>query len=133
MDDYLRRWLILALNDLRSARHEASLPEDEMVTSSVCFHSQQAAEKFLKAYLVARGVSFGRTHNIQHLIRLCSKEDPEFSSVKAGRLTYYAVQARYPDEFYIPTVDEAREALRLAEGIKDFVLMKLGVSEEEIA
>jgi len=133
MDEYIRRWLILALNDLKSARHEIALPESEVITTTVCFHAQQAAEKFLKAYLVFNKVPFGRTHNIQHLIKLCSGVDPAFGGLSAGRLTHYAVQFRYPDEFYIPSIEEAKEALRLAERIKDFVLEKLGISEDEIA
>ena len=36
---------------------------------SVCFHSQQAAEKFLKAVLQQRGTRFGKTHDLEGLLR----------------------------------------------------------------
>jgi len=34
---------------------------------------------------------------------------------------------RYPDEFYIPSVNEAKECIEVARKVKEFVLKKLGV------
>jgi hypothetical protein len=42
------------------------------------------------------------------------------------------VDIRYPDNFYIPSLEEAKECFRIAEEIKEFVLMKIGIKEEEI-
>jgi len=39
-------------------------------------------------------------------------------------LTPYAVEARYP-EFEEPLLEDAREMVRIARGIRDFVLVKL--------
>jgi len=133
MDEYLREWLLLALSDLKLAKHEIDRPREEVVTIGVCFHSQQAAEKFLKAYLVAREVEFEYTHELEYLLELCAREDESFLELDVGNLTDYAVMVRYPRRTHIPSIDEAREALRLAERIKDFVLAKLGIAEEEIA
>ena len=43
------------------------------------------------------------------------------------RLDYniYSVDVRYPDEFYIPTIEEAREIYSTANQFKDFVLGKV--------
>lgn len=40
-------------------------------------------------------------------------------------LTEYAVEFRYPDDFYIPDEDEARNAFRLATAVKNFVMKKV--------
>jgi len=40
-------------------------------------------------------------------------------------LTDYAVEIRYPDEWYEPTPDEAKLAYELANEVKQFVLEKL--------
>jgi hypothetical protein len=40
-------------------------------------------------------------------------------------LTEYAVEARYADDFYIPSVDETKNAFALALRVKDFVLLRL--------
>ena len=50
--------------------HEINLPDDKMVTSAVCFHSQQLVEKSLKAFLVEKSVDFPRTHNLEFLKEL---------------------------------------------------------------
>jgi HEPN domain len=42
----------------------AMLPIDEVADVLVCFHSQQAVEKALKAVLAARGVEFPFIHDI---------------------------------------------------------------------
>ncbi len=52
IDEYIKKWVIKAMNDIKVARHEINLPEDEMTTDAVCFHCQQAAEKLFKAYLI---------------------------------------------------------------------------------
>jgi HEPN domain-containing protein len=124
-DEYLQKWLLRADNDLKVAEHEMGTPKDELVTEAVCFHCQQAAEKYLKAYLVRRSVDFGKTHNLEYLIELCSKQDEEFRTLEVGNLTFYAVEVRYPDEFYTPGVEEARESIEIAKRVQKFVTKKV--------
>ena len=101
--EYLKKWLIKANNDLKVAENEIRLPPKETVTEAVCFHSQQAVEKFLKAYLITRNIEFGKTHNLEFLLELCIKEDKEFEEIDVGNLSFYSVEVRYPDEFiYLP-------------------------------
>lgn len=52
MDEYIKNWIIKANKDLKTVEHELSLPEKETVVETVCFHSQQAVEKYLKAFFV---------------------------------------------------------------------------------
>jgi len=128
----VKRWLIKALEDLRIAKHELSFPEEEIATGPLCFHCQQAVEKLLKAFLVSRGIDFGRTHNLEYLLNLCINQDPEFAQLNVGNLTSYAVGIRYVDDFYIPSIDEAREAFDIALKIKNFIFYKLDINENEI-
>jgi len=51
-----KQWLIKALNDFKTAEKLLNFSDEEIITDSVCFHSQQAVEKLLKAYLVEKGV-----------------------------------------------------------------------------
>lgn len=62
-------WIDKAEKDLLSAKHELSFPD--AVRETVCFHCQQAVEKYLKAYLVFLGISFTKTHEIGELITKC--------------------------------------------------------------
>ena len=132
MNKEVRNWLIKAFEDYRVVRHEMNLPEDEMVTSSVCFHCQQFVEKLLKAYLISKGIEFERTHHLEFLKELCKKQDKDFDILDFGNLTMYAVETRYPERFLIPSVEEARRSFEIAQDVKEFVLEKLGIKEDEI-
>jgi HEPN domain-containing protein len=82
------------------------------------FDAQQAAEKAIKAVLVARGVEFPKTHALVRLFDLAEKGGqvvpPEVR--EAGRLTVYAVETRYPGVEDV-TEEEYLEALELAERV----------------
>lgn len=122
---YVEKWLVKASNDLQVAKNELNLTSELPVTEAICFHAQQAVEKFLKAYLVAKGVEFGKTHNLEYLRELCTQINVDFGNLDVGNLTFYATEVRYPDEFYTPSLDEARESVAIAIKVRDFVLAKM--------
>ena len=98
----------------------------EKSLDAACFHAQQAAEKYLKAYLTANGKEFPFVHNLEKLVQLCSEGDEAFLTVKdvAQGLSPYAVQARYDTDFW-PSLDTARQAREATERIRRFVLSRL--------
>ena len=113
---------------LRKAEEDLLVAENELhnVAWASAFHAQQAAEKALKALLVALKVDPPRTHEIEFLLRLLEEKGVETSEVsEAGKLTDYAVEARYPDFEEEPTVEEAAEALELARSVMEWVKGKL--------
>ena len=127
--DLINNWILKANKDLTSAEHELTFGDDA-VTETICFHSQQAAEKFLKAYLVYLEISFTKTHEIGELITKCELKDNEIATLKeeADILTDYAVTVRYPDDVYVPEIEEAKEAYDLAIKVRDYILSKIEVS-----
>ncbi len=46
---------------------------------------------------------------------------------KADKLTDYAVEVRYPEDEFEPTLEEAKESFDIAKQIKEFVLNKITV------
>lgn len=122
IDDLIIKWVNIADRDLMAA--EQGLKVYPVLSEIVCFHCQQAAEKYLKAYLVKHQVEFQKTHSIMSLINICSTVDSEFKDklLYADLLTDYAVEIRYPDEWYEPTIEEAKDAYRVACEVKQFVL-----------
>ena len=120
------RWLYKAEKDIRAALKLLDEPDYS------AFHSQQAAEKALKALLVALGERPPRTHNIGLLIDRVRSHGFDTGSIDRARiLTDYAVEARYPDFEEIVTLDEAKEALELGRSVVGWVreqLSRLGVS-----
>ena len=132
MTEDVRQWLLKALEDLKIAEHELSFPPEEQATGPVCFHCQQTAEKLFKAYMVFNGKDFPKTHDLEHLLELCARIAPDFKSLDLGNLTDYAIEVRYPDEFYTPTAGEAKESFKLTVKIKKFVFKELGVTKRDI-
>jgi len=119
------QWLRKAEQDMRAAQ---SLLEDEPpLQYPSCFHSQQAAEKYLKAFLVYNQVDFPKTHDIQKILDLASSVDPQLARSLGSviGLTEYAVQVRYPSDIPEPDTEEAKAALALACEVRDAVVRAL--------
>lgn len=118
------KWKIKAENDLKIA--EKDLASEDPVTDAICFHAQQAAEKYLKMFLVSHGKIPTKSHVIHELLENCRDISSDFNQLQDTEyLTEYAVSLRYPDTFYIPSVEEAKTALNDAKRIRDFVLEKI--------
>ena len=107
-------WIYKAGQDITSA--EALLSQDPPLLYPSCFHSQQAAEKYLKAYLTRRQVEFPKTHSIREILNLVKTVDEELATelLPATALTPYGVEVRYPGDIPEPALTEAEEALELA-------------------
>ena len=99
----------------------------------VCFVSQQAAEKALKAYLYAQGEEFLFSHSVWKLCQSSSKYDEEFAALrsKVKNLDMYYTEARYPNsldsgipaEFF--EEKDASQARKMAEEVIIFVRKRL--------
>jgi HEPN domain-containing protein len=121
-------WFRKAENDLLSARN--NLAASEVPLDVVCFHCQQAAEKYLKGFLAWHAQPFGRIHDLEVLVARCAAVRPELVHLRgqANLLTDYAVEIRYPDAMEEPTLPESEEALEAALAIKSAVLSALEVA-----
>jgi HEPN domain-containing protein len=119
-------WFAKADADLRAA--ELVLEDEEALSEIACYHAQQCAEKYLKGYLVSRGVTFKLVHELAYLVRLSSECDGDFESLLglAAELEDYASDVRYPiDGVLPPTHEDAQEAIRRAKAIREFVLSRM--------
>ncbi|OFX14500.1 MAG: hypothetical protein A2Z18_05650 [Armatimonadetes bacterium RBG_16_58_9] len=123
IDDLVRGWLRKAGSDLLAL--DATFAAEAY--DAACFHAQQSAEKFLKAFLVHNGVEFPYTHNLSRLVELCGSADESFSTLMpvVEPLTPFAVELRYDSEFW-PTREVAAEARTSAQGVRDLVMSRLG-------
>lgn len=122
-DGTVKNWIAKAENNLKTAKDESKT--ENPATDTICFHSQQCAEKYLKAYLIYHGKEFRKTHDIAELIETCKEIDEDFKKLYEfgiEKLTDYAVDIRYGEEFYSPTIEETKSAIDDAEKVKDFIL-----------
>jgi len=123
--DLVSKWIKKAEDDLLTVERELSF--EDPVTQTICFHCQQAAEKYLKAFLVYHQIYFTKTHKIIELLESCVTVDPSFRDElqDADNLTDYAVEIRYPDVWLEPTIEDAKEAFKIAQKVKEFILERL--------
>ncbi len=67
-NELIKEWINKAEHDLGMA--ELAMNNKPEYTDSICFHCQQAAEKYLKAYLVFLNIRFEKKHNLGYLLDL---------------------------------------------------------------
>lgn len=128
MKEIAKVWVEKAEEDYRVSKILLSAGE---FSSSIAFHAQQCAEKYLKAFLANFDVPPPRTHNLRALNSRCAKIDSEFKRIDESLyfLSPFSTAARYPG-IYVG-VEEAREAMEHTEKVRDFVREKLGLRDDE--
>jgi HEPN domain-containing protein len=120
------QWLAKADEDLGVAVH--LLDQCSPYRNAIGFHAQQAAEKYLKAFLVWHQVEFPKTHDLGELLDLMSAIDPRLADTleDAISLNPYGVAMRYPGELPETLTDEeARAAVQLANSVSDAIRERL--------
>ena len=123
--EFVAQWLAKAEADLAAA--ETLLAEDHPLYYPSCFHSQQAAEKCIKAFLTWHQVEFPKTHVFGELLSLVRQVDVALAvNIKCVTLLNpYGVEVRYPGDIPEPTRSQAQEALRVARFVRDAILKAL--------
>jgi HEPN domain-containing protein/predicted nucleotidyltransferase len=111
-------WLAAAAEDLAHARSAL----DHGFYAHACFSCQQAAEKSLKAYILARRQRPTRTHNLGKLLNGCVSLEKHFEDLSHAclLLNEYYVDTRYPDTLRFALAfsrDEAAAAVSAAESV----------------
>jgi HEPN domain-containing protein len=113
-------WVAKAEGDYRTACREwrvSRLPNYD----AVCFHAQQAAEKYLKARLQEADITFEKTHNLIRLLDLILAVEPMWEAFRPdlGVLNQFAVAFRYPGES--AQKSNAAQALRICKNLRSEV------------
>lgn len=127
----LRQWLRKAEHDLEAARRIMAI-EENCPFDTVCFHCQQAAEKYLKCLLTCLGIQAPRTHDLKALAALIPLE--YFLPLRVEELVElnpYAVDTRYADDWLEPRLNDAKRALLLASKVRTRVRELLPASAIE--
>lgn len=91
--------------------------EEEKFAQQVCFLSQQAAEKGLKAALIFIQIEFPFRHDLEMLRTLFPSEWQGSQLPDLPRLTEWAVEGRYPSALAEPSGQDAQLALQQAEAV----------------
>jgi len=123
------RWMSYALEDMEGAH---ALLDDAAPSRLACFHAQQAAEKALKALLVRDQIAPPRTHNLATILGLINSPiDLAVGEEDLAALSVWALEARYPGDLPVATVQEAADAVAVSTKVLDAVQACLAAKHTE--
>jgi HEPN domain-containing protein len=113
-------WIAKAEGDFATARRELKAA-DHPNYDAVCFHAQQCAEKYLKAFLQDANIAFPKTHDLAGLLASAIVLEPTWTSMTAdlNALTAFAVEFRYPGDS--AELAEATEAFKICENVREVI------------
>jgi HEPN domain-containing protein len=121
------QWILKAEHDLLSSK---KLVEGENpLLDTAIYHTQQCAEKILKAFLAFSQKPLVKTHDLNELVKLCSKIDTSFRELfdYVEQINPYYTAFKYPSDYMDPEFLDVTEAIDLAEKIFEFVKEKIRV------
>ncbi len=121
-----RLWIEYAEADLRLAGVWRSDPKN-CPEWAACYHAQQAAEKALKAIIIAAQRQHPFTHDIRVLLDLCEEIGGVWSAAvrESEILVSYAATSRYPSRARSLGQKEAEHAIVLAQRVLQAVHVRL--------
>ncbi len=130
MKSLVAEWIEKAEGDVRTARRESKV--DHLPNwDAVCFHAQQAVEKYLKGLLQQEGISFIKTHDLIILLEQLLPVFPDLENLYDDLewLTVFAVEVRYPGE--TATKEDAQIALSKMERVISLLKSKISHSYQQ--
>ncbi len=117
-EDYLA-WFKRAESNLKLAK---AGNVSGVACEDLCFEAQQSAEKALKALLIYFGDEFPKVHSFVVLLeRLQRYVNIPKDIQDVLELSDYAIQTRYPGEYYPVQKKEFERAIHIAQGTLNWV------------
>ena len=114
----IREWVLKAENDLTAAVQLLKLGK-RCPADIVCFHAQQCVEKYVKALLVNHGRDFPKTHDLRALLAILpARAWPDLTPEEQHLLSRYATVTRYPGDYEVIPLAEARVAVKIARRVR---------------
>ena len=126
MKPITQEWINKAEGDWVSAQREARARQTPNYDDA-CFHTQQCAEKYLKARLQEAAIPFRKTHDLEKLLKLVVAVEPAWNALaqELKDLNDFAVDVRYPG----PTATKAdtQEAIKNCRRVRKLIRTAFGL------
>ncbi len=122
----VQEWVRKADDDLKYAEYTI---RDTEYYAHACFNCQQAAEKYLKAFIIAKDLPFAKTHILAALLKTCKDAGYPFGNLldAVNALDSCYIDTRYPVHWPSGyTKEKAVEAYEAAVEIRAAAMSALG-------
>ena len=96
--------------------------------AQVCFHFHQAAEKYLKPFIVTNKLEFRAVHNLLELLEIGRQSEPTIEQLQEACrfLNPFYIDTRYPVHWPVHyDKDTAAKAKEMADKIRDWIRKSL--------
>jgi HEPN domain-containing protein len=125
LTDYVKNWIARADEDMKTIN--LLLKEGETHANPICFHAQQAGEKYLKGFLAYHDLHVRKIHDLEILVKDGKNMDKTLAELvpQAKLLNQFYTESRYPDDYVEFSPQDAKDGYEAAQKIKDFVLSKI--------
>jgi len=107
----VKEWFNKGEKDIKDAEF---LFKNNRALETVSFHIQQAAEKYLKGFLISKGKKLEMIHDLVKLLQDVIEIDSDFGQFKdmTKEVTNFYFESRYPMGYEVEyTKEEIKEAL----------------------
>jgi HEPN domain-containing protein len=124
--EIISEWITKADEDFEFAL--INQKEGRSFYAQICFHFQQSAEKYLKAFIIANELEFRRSHELPLLLNICLSKDPSFKELREDceYLTTFYIETRYPVHWPMHfSNQESKKCSETAGRIQSFVKKKM--------
>ena len=120
------------LNRARSNLIRARVRTAGVYLEDLCFDAQQAAEKAVKAVLLAEKVDFPYVHDLGVLVKLVEATGARVPRRvrESAKLTRYALGLHYPGAYEPVSLGDYATALSLAEAVVGWATARLGAEAD---
>ena len=113
--------------DIKASEQLMNVNDGEFYSSIICFHCQQAVEKYLKAYLMYHEIIPPKTHDLLRLAAICSDFDEAVVNFELDGFASYGVDIRYDAPH--PSLSDAKQAVSVAKEVMDYVKQKIPMGD----
>jgi len=120
--EIIEEWLKRAGEDFEFA--SSNLKDRNQFFGQICFHFHQAAEMYLKAFIIAHDLEFEKIHDLLKLLKTSQKKDPALSCLREACefLNPFYIETRYPVHWPTHyTKEEAQKAKDAAQIISETI------------
>jgi HEPN domain-containing protein len=120
-------WVKKAEDDFGVASRELRVRKSPSY-DAVCFHCQQCAEKYLKAFLQEQNQDIPKIHKLLDLLKLCKEFDASLEMLASDlrSVEQYSVNIRYPG--LNADKEEAQAVYQAIKVVRSTLRQKLGLS-----